>query len=506
MKYIILLIFLSCSTTRPHPSKIKNVIYLIGDGMGPQQVGLLQTYIRFSKTSKLKQSGFESFLKEKSYFTLSTHNPYKYLVIDSAASATHLSTGALSRPGMVGMDYNGKPVETILEYAKKRGKSTGLVSDTRLTHATPAAFATHVLSRSQENEIADQYINSPVVDIMLSGGLRHFVPKKGTQFKIPYTYKSKREDNKDLLKAAKEKGYELSFDRFSLKKSKSGKVLGLFSDSGMDDGITYSLSKNSAKRIQPSLLEMTQFSLDRLSKNEKGFFLMVEGGQIDWAGHANDVGTLLHEMLKFNEVIEYVFEWVKNRDDTVVILTADHETGSFGFTYSRYNIPKEEKAGKWKYQASYNFGDKNLIDKIYNQKKSFQKIFEQFWSEKNSSPEKLRELVNHNSDFKITLNEAKTILKKSLNDTYFKGNKDLESKYLPDVVGPLRYFYLYGDESHIDQLGLTLAKQNNATWGTGTHTHTPVPFILFGPEHIKNRYRGILKHTKIGELGFQLFE
>ncbi len=121
---------------------------------------------------------------------------------------------------------------------------------------------------------------------------------------------------------------------------------------------------------------MTQKALNVLSKDEDGFFLMVEGGQIDWAGHSNDAGTMLHELLKFDEAIQTVYEWAKDREDTIVIVTADHETGSFGFSYSSSELPKPQKRPgeaftDRDYAPNFNFGAFDILDGLYNQKQSY---------------------------------------------------------------------------------------------------------------------------------------
>jgi len=204
-----------------------------------------------------------------------------------------------------------------IEKAKKAGKATGLVSDTRLTHATPASFAAHQPHRSLENQIASDMLATGA-DVMLSGGLRHWIPKstndKGETYKQleqltqgDVYLKSKRKDDRNLLTEAEKDGYQLAFNRNMLDDAKGEKLLGLFAYSGMDDGIAYSNKKKIGEQTQPSLKEMTQKALNILSKDEDGFFLMVEGGQIDWAGHSNDAGTMLHELLKFDEAIQTVY-------------------------------------------------------------------------------------------------------------------------------------------------------------------------------------------------------
>ena len=158
-------------------NEVKNIILLIGDGMGPQQIGLLQEYAMRAPQSiyQGKPTAFEKFA-EVSTIGVSMHGPGESLVVDSACSATQLATGVVSNSEMIGLDIDGNRVETILEKAKRLGKKTGLVSDTRITHATPAAFASHQLHRSMENKIAEEMIETATVDLLLSGGLRHFLP------------------------------------------------------------------------------------------------------------------------------------------------------------------------------------------------------------------------------------------------------------------------------------------------------------------------------------------
>ena len=282
---------------------------------------------------------------------------------------------------MIGLNAIGDPVPTILEKAKAMGKATGLVSDTRLTHATPAAFAAHQAHRSMETAIAEDMLREGDVDVLLSGGIRYFLPKdvaSNPQLKQQMQQVidepgiklgSKRKDNKNLVLDAKQQGYQLSFNRQQLQQVTSGKLLGLFAYDGMLDGISYSNSKNDPKRAQPSLKEMTVKALDILSQDPDGFFLMIEGGQIDWAAHNNDAGNMLHELLKFDEAIQAVYQWVKDRNDTLVVITADHETGGFGMSYSRMNVappsslPGSAFADK-SFFPNFNFGGLDNLDKV----------------------------------------------------------------------------------------------------------------------------------------------
>jgi alkaline phosphatase len=220
-----------------------------------------------------------------------------------------------------------------------------------------------------------------------------------------------------LLTEAQQEGYSLAFSRDMLAEAKGDKLLGLFANSGMADGIAYSQSKNDPKRTQPSLKEMTVKALDVLSKDKDGFFLMVEGGQIDWAGHSNDAGTMLHEMIKFDEAVNSVYEWAKGRDDTLIVVTADHETGSFGFSYSSANLPKPEKLSgeafkNRDYAPNFNFGDFSILDGLYNQKTSYYGMLDKFAAlpEADRTAENLAKIINENSDFPITADQAAHIM------------------------------------------------------------------------------------------------
>jgi alkaline phosphatase len=488
---------------------------MIGDGMGPQQVGLLQEYATNAPNSVYEgqPTGISKFM-DSGYVGLSQHNPAYNIVVDSASSASQLATGVPSPSESVGLDAKGNPAETALELAKKHGKATGLVSDTRLTHATPASFAAHKPHRSLENSIAEEMLATEV-DVMLSGGLRHWIPKSandkagelhqqltartGGTVKI----KSKRKDDKNLLTAAEQAGYTVALTRKELEAAKDDKVLGLFAYSGMADGIQHTRNKDNTERTQPTLKEMTAKALDILSQDPDGFFLMIEGGRIDWAGHDNDVATMLHEMLKFDETINYVYEWVKDRNDTLVVVTADHETGGFGFSYSRADIPAPEQLdgqgfAERAYKPNFNFGSFDILDKLYAQKLSYPDIFSEF-SKTEKTPADLMKIVNDNSEFDITLEQAEEILASEPNFYKVDDHKYLSAERFPKVMD-FKAFYVYGEEVRHDLLGRAVAEDQNVVWGTGTHTSTPVPVIAFGPQNVAKQFGKMVHHTDIGRM------
>jgi alkaline phosphatase len=495
---------------------VKNVIVLIGDGMGPQQVGLLEEYARHAPNSVYAgEPTAITRMMDTGVLGLSRHGPAGAIVVDSACSASQLATGRAAPSEAVGLDAEGNPVQTVLELAKSRGMSTGLVSDTRLTHATPASFAAHVPHRSMENEIAAQMLETRV-DVMLSGGIRHWLPKSANapgpvrdsiQNRIgdPLSPTSRRDDDRNLLTEASESGYAVVHNRKDLRAAEGKRLLGLFASSGMMDGIEYTRTKDSDKRVEPTLGEMTQKALDVLARNDKGFFLMVEGGQIDWAGHANDAGWMLHEMIKFDRTVELVLDWASERDDTLVVLTADHETGGFSFSYSRHQVPEpstlpgEAFGEDTPYQPNFNFGSYEQVGMIYEQSATFGTMLRTYRDAEEQTPEKLVEVVNSHSKFDITVEEAREILEDEPNTYRVEGHKYLDAETFP-AVDDFESFYVYGEEVRADLIGRALAREQNVVWSTGTHTNTPVPVVALGPERYTARVDGMLHHTDIGKL------
>lgn len=508
---------LTCSVSVNAASdKVKNLILMIGDGMGPQQLSMLESYASLAPNSIYQgQKTAIATLADNGVVGLSMTYPHGSLVVDSASSASQLATGKFSLSEAVGLDQKGNPVETILEKAKRFGKATGLVSDTRLTHATPAAFAAHRPHRSLENQIAEDMLANKV-DVMLSGGIRHWLPQSvndkgrhyqeitsltGTQIKI----KSKRKDERNLLDEARKSGYQLAFNREDLDAADRSQLLGLFAYSGMMDGIEYSKTKNSETRVQPTLKEMTVKALDILSRDKEGFFLMVEGGQIDWAAHNNDAATMLHELLKFDEAVAAVYEWAYGREDTLVVVTADHETGSFGFSYSGSNLPEAQTVSgsafdNRPYQPNFNFGSPQVLDNLYMQKISFYSVFDQYRklpdAERNAKG--LAGIVSNMGSFTLTEEQAARVLKRAVNPIWAQGHKYLSAETLPEVRD-FKEFYVYGDEIQMNLLGRELAAQQNVVWGTGTHTSTPVTVMAYGPKHITAAFSGMQHNTQVGE-------
>lgn len=285
--------------------RTKNVILLIGDGMGPVYTTAYRYYQDDPRSKYVRKTIFDKHFvgMQTTYAWDPDEN-----ITDSASAATAIASGVKTYNAAISVDLDGQPVETVLERAKSLGKSTGLVATSQINHATPAAFAAHNESRQNYHAIADEYYDERIggkhkVDVMLGGGTDYFI----------------RED-RNLVKQFQQDGYDYVTTKSELWKSKNDKLLGLFAEVGLP------------KRIDrtdetPALKEMTQAALQRLSKNKKGFFLMVEGSQIDWAGHDNDVVGTMSEMEDFAQALQTAIQFAKKDKQTLVIATADHSTG-----------------------------------------------------------------------------------------------------------------------------------------------------------------------------------
>ncbi|WP_397386336.1 alkaline phosphatase [Paenibacillus sp. RRE4] len=284
---------------------IKNIIFLIGDGMGTSYTSAYRYMKDNPKTKVMEKTVFDPYLVGAQ---MTYPDDDKQNVTDSASAATAMSSGVKTYNAAIAVDTNQKNVKTVLEQAKQIGKSTGLVATSEITHATPAAFGAHDISRKNMDAIANDYYDELIngkhkVDVLLGGGKTNFIRK-----------------DRDLTKEFQKAGYSYVTDRTSLLANKNKQVLGLFADGGLDKFI----DRTSAT---PSLAEMTNSAIDRLKTNKQGFFLMVEGSQIDWAGHDNDIVGAMSEMEDFAKAFKAAIDFAKKDGQTLVVATADHSTG-----------------------------------------------------------------------------------------------------------------------------------------------------------------------------------
>lgn len=276
----------------------KNIVLLIGDGMGLTQI-----------TAGMYINGNKLNLEE--FHVIGLHKPYSSdnLVTDSAAGATAFASGVKTYNGAIGVDAAGNPVRTIMEDAKLNGMATGIVVTSSIVHATPACFFSHVKNRSFKERIALDMLNADL-DFFVGGGKKYFDLRDA--------------DSRNLIDELKQKGYNISdfiekdFNDLSFNFNKK---FGYFTSN--DEPLPRHQGRD-------YLVQATETAVTFLSSQEdKGFFLVVEGSQIDWGGHANNSDYLINELIEFDQAIGRVLEFAKKDGETLVIVTADHEVGGY---------------------------------------------------------------------------------------------------------------------------------------------------------------------------------
>lgn len=275
---LIILSVLALSISSYANEPIKQVIFIIGDGMGLNQMCKLDSPNHFERAN---------------YIGLSKTYSASHKVTDSAAGGTALACGVKTQNGMLGMNADSIPVNSILTILKEKGFSTGIVASCRINHATPASYYAHQPNRNMDAEIlADLYANGP--DIFVAGG------------------------NKLLsIESLEKAGYKYVDNIGDLQKQENGKVACVLATEDMP---------NALERGNEITLGTAE-AIRLLEKNEKGFFIMIEGSQIDWAGHGNQADYMLAEMQDINKVIGLCMDYADANPGTLVIITADHETG-----------------------------------------------------------------------------------------------------------------------------------------------------------------------------------
>jgi alkaline phosphatase len=271
-----------------------NIILLIGDGMGLSEVSSAFYY----KKDKVNISRFK-------YIGLFNTSSASHKITDSAAGATAFSCGKKTYNGAIGLNTDTLNIENITELLGKDGYKCGVISTSAITHATPAAFYAHAKSRSQAELIASQLPTSNI-SFFAGGGLQYF---------------NKRKDGHNYLDSLSTFGFKIDTTALSGKINDYNTKYGfLLAADGMPPIL---------KGRKDFLPNATELAIDYLSKSDKGFFLMVEGSQIDWAGHNNDAEYLISEMIDFDNTIGKALDFAEKDGNTLVIVVADHETGGF---------------------------------------------------------------------------------------------------------------------------------------------------------------------------------
>ncbi|MFO1463687.1 MAG: alkaline phosphatase [bacterium] len=532
-------------TTPPaQPSEVKNVILLVGSGMGPQQIGEVVQYRRLRKPIEDKLA-LEQLLDQRMMGMVAT-NSYLDIVTDTAAANTAMACGLKARNNTVGLDPNGKPCTTVLEQAQALGKGTGVVSNARLSGPGVAPYLAHHIASEEENEIATKIFADPKVDVLLAGGAERLLPqnKATAQLSVqdrakitgsvidrlpdrvididpgvfvpvtpganPNAMKlsdlsecsgldpaldgaSRREDQSNLIENAKSKGYQFVCKGAALAEIPAAadtKLLGLFSAGSFPR----SPDRRGLSDL-PSLADLTRKAIEVLDKKPNGFLLVVQGGLTDQVARENDAGTLLQEGLDFDAALKAALEYAGSRNDTLVLVTSDHETGGFGFAYAKGRGSELTLPSGDHYDAPYDYAPATRYDALIEQKKSFYKmtweVAEKLYATGSSlgleeAGQMLVDDFQANTPFKLNLNQAKMVLEKA------PGADSAQTLDFPQ-------FYV-GDNVHANLLGRATATQTSAVWASGTSTSTPVLILASGPVRYADQVRGFIDNSDIGKI------
>ncbi|MCE9625452.1 MAG: alkaline phosphatase [Deltaproteobacteria bacterium] len=446
------------------------------------------------------------------------------------------------------LDANGHPCVNILEKAQAQGKGTGVVSNARVSGPGVAPYLTHSLDSEQENEIAAKIFEDPKVDVLLAGGAQNLIPQNkstamltsadiarsgvitaipdraidinpgvfgpilptATPSANPNAMKlsdvsecsgidaaldgaSQRADQSNLIENTKSKGYQFvcKGDQLSaIASAADTKLLGIFSASTFPR----SPDRKSLSAL-PSLADLTSKAIEVLDKKPNGFLLVVQGGMTSQVAQENDPGTLLQEGLDFDAAITAALAYADAHSDTLVIVTSDHETGGFGFAYSKgkgndLTLPSGDE-----YNAPYDYAPTIRYDALIDQRKSFylmtKEVVDKLYAQGstvnlNEAGQMLVDDVQTNTTLKLNLNQAKTILDRA------PGSDNATTQ-------DFSQFYV-GENVHANLLGRATATQTSAVWASGTPTSTPVMILATGPSAYADRVRGFIDNTDVGKI------
>lgn len=444
---------------------VKNIIMVIADGMGPAYVTAYRNFADDPATEAVERTVFDSYYVGNA----STYpNKVSGYITDSAAAATALATGVKTYNDAISVDVNKQPLETVLERAKKLGKKTGVVVTSQINHATPASYLTHNELRGNYNAIADSYIDNGIkADVYLGGGWRYFM-----------------RNDRNLVDEFKTAGFQYIDNYQGLATLSADKpVLGLFGKTGLP----WALDDHNPHRLST----MTKSAIKQLegyqSKDNKGFFMLIEASQVDWAGHANDIAAAMHEMDDLAKTFAYLEQYVKEHPDTLVVLTADHSTGGL-------SIGRKTAATNPNIRSGY-LWQPEILRTMTISPEQFSKQFEK----NDLSIDEISELLS----FELTQQEFEQLQTSKANavstvETFNKTAKEnRKSKYPPKV-----YRLIAATLKNIIDV------RTNTGWGgissSSTHTGVDVPVYVIGSE--KQRFSGAIDNTDIAKQIFKLLE
>ncbi|UUC45276.1 alkaline phosphatase [Flavobacterium cerinum] len=427
--------------------KAKNIIFLVSDGMSTGTLNMADLYLnrKMGKGSNWLQLYRDNRVNRALMDTASASS----IVTDSSAGSSSWGGGFRVNNGSLNVGPNGEVHMPIWQKFKKAGKMAGCVTTVPITHATPAGFCVNSKSRNAQEDIAEQYLDLGF-DIMMGGGNTYFSPEI-------------RKDKKDVYAAYRTKGYQVVRNRKEMLASDNNKpTLGVF----YDDALPYSIDRKSSKELTeniPTLAEMAQKAIDRMKNHKNGFVLQIEGGKVDWAAHANDIGALIYDQVAFDEAVKVAIDFAEKDKETLVIITTDHGNANPGVIYGKY--------------ANANF------DSIQNYTQTNEWVLNAISPQ--STVKQVHEIIEYANGKTISDDEAKTVL------SYYDGLHKEEGLYNYKKL-PYKAF------SEMQQ------KTNSVGWISMDHSADYVELAMFGPG--SDLLKPFVKNTDLHYLMLQAAE
>lgn len=428
--------------------KAKNIIMLVSDGMSTGTLNMADLYLnrKMGKGSNWLQLYRDNRVSRALMDTASASS----IVTDSAAGSSSWGGGFRVNNGSLNVGPNGEMNLPIWQKFKKTGKMAGCVTTVPITHATPAGFCVSTKSRNSQDDIAEMYLDLGF-DIMMGGGLNYFSAET-------------RKDKKDIFEAFKSKGYQVAKNRSEMMNTNNGKpILGVFAE----DALPYSIDRNNNKDLQetiPSLAEMTQKAIDRMKDHKNGFVLQVEGGKVDWAAHANDIGGLIYDQVAFDEAVKVAIDFAEKDKNTLVIITTDHGNANPGVIYGKNANTNFDSIQKYKHTNEW------LLNEIHP----------------TSTVAQVREIIEFANGSALSDDDAKTVL------SYYDGLHKEEGGLYNYKKLPFKAF------AEMQQ------KTNSVGWISMDHSADYVELAMFGPG--SELLKPFIKNTDLHYLMLQAAE
>lgn len=428
--------------------KAKNIILLVSDGMSNGTLNMADLHL--NRKNGKGSNWLQLYKDNKVSRALMDTASASSIVTDSAAASSSWGGGARVNNGSLNVGPNGEMNLPIWQKFKRTGKMAGCVTTVPITHATPAGFCVSTKSRNSQDDIAEMYLELGF-DVMMGGGLNYFSPES-------------RKDKKDMLAAYKAKGYQVAKNRSEMLNTNNEKpILGVYAE----DALPYSIDRNNDKNLQstiPTLAEMTQKAIDRMKNNKNGFVLQVEGGKVDWAAHANDIGGLIYDQVAFDEAVKVAIDFAEKDKETLVIMTTDHGNANPGVIYGKYANANFDSIQKYTHTNEW------LLNEI----------------KPSSTVAQIREIVDFANGGTISEENAKTVL------SYYDGLHKEEGGLYNYKKLPFKAF------AEMQQ------KTNSVGWISMDHSADYVELAMFGPG--SELLKPFIKNTDLHYLMLQAAE